>query len=1057
MLRRIFISLHLLLICRLVNGQEFIHGVNLYNRAKYDSVISVAQKFIAAHPEEEGLARYFVGESYYNKALAETDRLRSKAFFDSAWNEFLKAKNSRDLNIEFEEYLHAAYYKLAWCSYRLAEFDASPIEMLRRAHQEFRSVQAEAPDSLKLFSDFMAAECSIRENLLTLYQMADGGATSLQVNSVLWSLDDAEEWLSHVVDFKPSFSSPRNLSALQNVAGIRREALNYYRGKCYQIAPAELFSEINDLRKKADTRETARFYFSALNYDSLRTPDSGATRQTLNYLKMMMLYTMHVVSPSVDSRSRFQSALNKFSSSEFATEGQFRLAGVYQCTPDDEETHFNELALTAYDSASVIAESDYWIANIFMIEADVEKSRRYFLEFLDAMAERREISHRLAILIEDARIKKYLLDFETYYLTGKNSELKNLAAVIESFSPSSRVLQQTAERLNLLMHLALTSSSAEIWSNVLSGSDEEKLQQAQNAIRFIVSRVALNIGATREKYIALLNPLFEITQSRLIDATLFFRGIVKALEAEIQARPDEKIAIYKTAVSILSGVNAGYEFKDEADYVRGICLFYAEEFDPAREIFVSLVNEKHSLRALFYIAEIFRVNGRDRAARECYQAIVTKLKGSNDSFSEYWFANAFAGIASVDEGGDLADLAGIDLANIEFLPPLKEGALIFEGLADESFLKQQSTREISALLSKFGLPQKEIYPSKHVLRHSLLASENIFRNLPYFIDEVCGPLTATLKLTVIAPANLSGSGEALLNGETLESSSGDFYRSAIALNSELDLVVRHPGCYDYHQLHKFTKPGEDRKVVVLTKKINLVKTQSLEREHFAARWDGNIVLNHLPSQPERSALRDDFQQYYELRDVVFDALGQRFLAIDAEGNNLWVYSKDGAVNRAGALSMTAADSLRSPEGIAMDSHGNIFVADWGNHRIVEIDKEGRWVGEIGEFGSNTSDNIGQPIRLVFPTRVVILEDREGTRNGSETFYRESYLIVADQNGIHIANLRGEFLDTLLLPNVDFSPGSFYGFAVERKQDLLKMWVVDRSQTLPAQVVEYISK
>ncbi len=1027
-------------------AQDFINGINLYNRAHYDSVIYVvAPEFMAAHPQQQGLARYFVGESYYNKALAESDHNKSKAFFESAWNEFSTARNSLDLKTIFKEYRHAADYKLAWCSYRLAEMNQRPIDMLKRAAQEFLNFQPEAPDSIKLFSYFMAAECTIRENVFKLYRIADGGSDSGELTRVLRAFDEAGQWLSHVVDFPTSYSSAKNLAALQNAAAIRRETLNYYRGKSYQMTPAESGS---------DVLQTALSYFTRLNYDSLLAPlsTSAAARQ-ISYLNLMKQYHLQLLNRTDSNQQRFLAALSKLKG-EMISEGQFRLAGVYQCTPETDESTFNQRALAAYDSASAIAEADYWMANIFMIENDVQKSRQHFLKFIKSQTES-GIGKRLEILFEDAQIKKNLLDFETHYLSGKSSELRNLASEIGSWSPNSESLLQRNERLNLLIHLALANNSTELWSKVLSGSDEEKLQQALDGIMFIVSRVALNIGVTREKYIALLNPLFEIIQSRRIDDANFLRGIVKTLEAEIQARPDEKIAMYKTAATILSGVSSGYGFRDEADYVRGICLFYAEDFDHARAVFLPLINQQHNLRALFYMAEIFRLSEQGRAARECYQAIVTKLKGSHDNFSEYWLGNAIAGIASVDDSGDLSELAGIDVDNIEFLPPLNAGSLIFERLADESFLRQQSTRESSDMLAKFALPQKEIYPSKHVLKNSLFVSENIFRNFPHLIDELRGALTSTLKLTVIVPPNLTGSTEAVLNGEPLESREGAFYRSAIPLNSEYDLVVRHPGCYEFHQLHKFAYPGEERKVVVLTKKITLTKSQTLEPEHFTeTRWDGNFVLNSLPSQPDDSELVNDFKSSYELRDVAFDQTGKRFLAVNAKHNSIWLYSQNGAASRSGTLSITMTDSLNSPEGIAIDFRGNFYLADWGNHRIIELDEHGRGVRAIGKFGSNAPDKVGQPIRLVFPTRVAILEDREGVRISSETFYRESYLFVADQNGIHICNLRGEYLDTVLSPNENFPRGSFYGFAVARERNQFILRTVNRSGKYRGQVFEY---
>jgi hypothetical protein len=1042
-------------------SQDYLALINLYNRAQYDSIIQVAvPQFIRSHPEEAGLARYFLGESYYNKALAETDRDRSEAFFAAAWNEFSQARTSAYLESNFNEYFHWARYKLAWSSYRLAELNEHSSDLLKRAGEEFASVAPEAADSLKLFSFFMAAECRLRESLLQLYLIADQGLAGGDANGALELLWAGRQWLMRIVDFSSSSSAPHNLSELKAAAAVRRQLLSYYAGKLYQMAPAENFAAIDDPQKQSDARQTALAYFKRLNYEAFFSPLTPPPLQTIApYLNMMKQFNLHFFTRAEASKNEFVAAMDKLKGADFLAEGRFRLAGVYQCLPASDETNFNERALSWYDSSAGIAEADYWMANIFMIEGELEPSRRHFADFIDASSQRGAPSLRSRVLIEDAQIKKFLLDFEKFFKSGSEVEFQKLAHQVNSFLPRSLSLRPSAARVKLLIHLALTEDASELWARVLTGTDDEKLQQALDGIRFVLSRAALNIGPEREKYIPLLSPLFEITQTRRRDATLFFRGILKTLEAEIQAQPQQKIENYKAAAALLKGVSDNFEFKDEADYVRGVCLFYAEEFEEARALFTPLINQQRNLRALFYVAEMFRAAGEGRAARECYQAIVAKLKDHRDNFSEYWYANALAGIASSDDSGDLAALAGIDFEQIEFLP-ITENELVFERLADEDFLKQQLTRESIDMLTKFGLPHKEIYPSKYVLKHSLFAAENIFANL-FLIDEVRAPLTAQLKLVVLLPENIAGPAEALLAGELLPSRGGVFWRDGLTLNSEHELVVRHQQCYDYRRRLRFSKPGENKRSVVLTKKIDVTTGRMLRQveksEHaMSQRWDSNYILSNFKVAAESELLRD-FTRHYELRDVALDRRGGRFLAVNAEENNIWVYSQNERASRAGTFLILQSDSLNSPEGIAIDSKRNVFIADWGNHRIVIFDSSGRRQEVIGGFGSNAAGDVGQPIKLMFPTRVAILEDHEGVMVGGERLFRETYLFIADQNGIHLCNLRGDYLGTALSPNEQFPQGSFYAFAVVRDGDRFKIRVVNRSQKFRGQVFEYIGK
>lgn len=46
-----------------------------------------------------------------------------------------------------------------------------------------------------------------------------------------------------------------------------------------------------------------------------------------------------------------------------------------------------------------------------------------------------------------------------------------------------------------------------------------------------------------------------------------------------------------------------------------------------------------------------------------------------------------------------------------------------------------------------------------------------------------------------------------------------------------------------------------------------------------------------------------------------------------------------------------AGQLRSPWGIAVDSHGDVYVTDTGNHRVQKFDREGNFITQWGGFGT----------------------------------------------------------------------------------------------------------
>ena len=71
----------------------------------------------------------------------------------------------------------------------------------------------------------------------------------------------------------------------------------------------------------------------------------------------------------------------------------------------------------------------------------------------------------------------------------------------------------------------------------------------------------------------------------------------------------------------------------------------------------------------------------------------------------------------------------------------------------------------------------------------------------------------------------------------------------------------------------------------------------------------------------------------------------------------------------------AATQLNSPENIAFDAAGNLYIADAGNHRIRKIDREGLvttfagsgLIGSRGDGGQATNAELNSPSGIVFDT------------------------------------------------------------------------------------------
>jgi streptogramin lyase len=112
--------------------------------------------------------------------------------------------------------------------------------------------------------------------------------------------------------------------------------------------------------------------------------------------------------------------------------------------------------------------------------------------------------------------------------------------------------------------------------------------------------------------------------------------------------------------------------------------------------------------------------------------------------------------------------------------------------------------------------------------------------------------------------------------------------------------------------------------------------------------------------------------------VAVDGAGNVFVA-DSGNNTIRKITPAGMVTTlAGAASSGSADGtgaaarFNSPESVAVDGAGNVFVADWGNSTIRKITPSGvvtTFAGTAGSYGS--ADGTGAAASFSFPTGVAV--------------------------------------------------------------------------------------
>lgn len=106
---------------------------------------------------------------------------------------------------------------------------------------------------------------------------------------------------------------------------------------------------------------------------------------------------------------------------------------------------------------------------------------------------------------------------------------------------------------------------------------------------------------------------------------------------------------------------------------------------------------------------------------------------------------------------------------------------------------------------------------------------------------------------------------------------------------------------------------------------------------------------------------------------VGDRLNERVQAFDKNGNFLFKWG-----GTAGSGDSQFA-SNNGPVDLAIDSEGNVFVVDRGNHRIQKFSKKGDFLGKFGTSGTGDS-NFNQPNGIeIAPDGTILIADRNNAR------------------------------------------------------------------------------
>ena len=1041
-------------------SQQFFRseGLDLFNRGQYHAAIDSMMRWADVHTADRGIAYYYMGESYYNLGLAGSIRSQAISYFRNGSRYFNQAIQQPDMTSLYVDKADEALYKKAWCDFRLAELEDNPVVSLGRAIRGFSDVTSSRRDTRSVQALYLTGESRF---WMAAWKRTQMYITRNENQAVELAQEAIQELREAEIAFQRVADSQTASYHLRNCARLRTNDVLLEWGKLYQRMSNGVFSRVNDVRKQGSSEETAIDLFLEINYGSVMQSMDRLTKVTFEplviYSKAVKYLNLYLLTGEDKHNQLLNGVLDSLKWAGFQDEKLFLQANRDHKSHIKEETFLrlsnSERSFYA-GAAQTHPEAWYWLGWVQFV-ANVEESRSQFDRFLKII-ESFNSDPRLDVLREDALYRTFFLRFDQH--AANREILGSLRRELEGFRPEVYFIREDVE---LLLQLVRVGLDEPIWGSILeAATTEDRLHDAFILIRDMLVRASRVTGKERVPYLRYLAKLFDITKDRRTEATTFYRGLSLFLEAEIQATAQNKLRFYSSAADMLKSSSGSY--RSEGLYVQARSYFAAAKhesnpgrrsgmYQRAKPFFIRLINEAQSLRSVYYLGEIFRIQGNDGAARRCYEVVMEKTKSKGRG--AFWYNNALAAIQSCELVGDMTVLEGINIDNVIFPERLlmeDDEEISLERFADPDYVRSQYWEEAIDLLIKFGLPKQTLYPSAFRLLSSRF-NQRAFKLTTADIQERTGMITSGLQLQVILPQGIPQDVVVSLDGVTLERDIRGFYQKIpLPLNQVMEIRVENRFCYPFVDMHSFTQPGIEQMVVSLSRRT-IFESQGVGIEpginlnHFPQRLDRNAILHSRGSPLSKSTfLYRDIQSDIQLRDFIYSEAMDGYLVVHSGMENLLFYRNDPMISKEGDFSLIFSreeEKLNSPEGITIDSQGNIYIVDWGHHRVSVFRRDGTYLRSFGSFGINVPTDVGKQARFVFPTRIAIEEDSEGVLHNGERVFRKSRLFVADRNGIHVMDLNGNYLDSIILPGI--KKGSLFGLTVRGYGFNTRLYVVDR--------------
>lgn len=971
-------------ICNQFNNMQYC---SMFDNETYEAVPEILQMISSYRSlARREKAEYFLAESLYNCMLQRTANSRALN------REVVRLKaciESAALSMEEKE---RARYLLAWCYYRSFEIAGSDDEAVRYLEECRKEVAA------------------IEHSIEGSSPMARG-ALLLQADACMWigryysgitaeasGLSRPDEALSLVRMALDRLERVRALAALGDTSGV--QSLN--AGLAMKTAEGRIL--LSQFMARQGQGEMAVSECD-LALKELATIKEGGD---FAFLANLILYRLLAI-----NRMSFEQAIERQTDQDAKRLWRARIAA--------------EEALALGDIARI---ADLSSRHSALGEINLPLAR-YYRGVLQEIVGRLELVKR-GIAYEAPKLLQDYIDSDPppeQRMFREDAQLRLLEGKLED----PKILKDTIEMQNVRTKLA--SVEALDQDLLQRKTDLDQLLQvylglplcdnAETVVLGLLQAIVTSESSTGipvvflERLESILGGAFSNMRCLRPDALAFYGGVAAYLRGNIA--PESEMTSWKNAVRMLGTIQRG-DYYDEARYLMALCKIDMEtvrtkgsaarpNHAEAVAILEDLVKRVGHVRALYWLVGILPAEQKSTADDYC-RMVLQVLGKSREEGKEYFEKGASKKCTSLGEDENIM-VGDKSMRGADFRYP---GGFEFRGrrVYVEQLVESEAARQlrIEQTLRRMQLYVGEV-PTVYVSINRFDGSgvlRSALEGVDCGVDERISSFLTRLEMKIVC----EGSAKAYFDNEPLEAviPGQVFRRDSIALFSRHVIRIE-ADCYLPKVVeHRFddTPVEEDLREVVLTSwaswQYDLVPPTRL-----CQLPGGNQVF--VPEWVKSTEGLIESATRRNVRDCLFLESGEEAYVVNAA---------QGSIDRVNLMSgkrlpfisggFNADDRLVSPEGIAADEEGQLYVSDCERHRIVVFDSKGQYQRQFGQLGHNDSGTVSTPVRFTFPTRLCIYKV-DGSSGSSGL--GPSYLLVADWNGLHLIDSNGLYLGTVLPP------------------------------------------